>query len=78
MRQYIYVYDDLSNPANSSSGTAIRQLEKKTGMDERTIGRKFKKNNVYCDPDGKFKIMRLPLDRDNRRKNGNSDNFKTE
>ena len=47
-------------------------------MKERVIGRKFKKNSVYCDPDGKFKIMRLPLYRDGRSNNGNSDNFKNE
>ena len=66
----------MRNPDKSCSVGSLVQLEEKTKMDERTLSRKFQKGNVYIEPMGKFKVLRVLFTPDNRKSNGNTDNFK--
>ena len=73
MSKYVYVYDDFRNPDNSVGVTSITQINKIVRISERVLARKLKECNTYADPSGRFKIMRIPFERDDRRKNGSRD-----
>jgi hypothetical protein len=42
-----------------------------TGLPYRTILRKFKKNKLYCDPRGLFKVEKTEFIQDGRKRNSN-------
>lgn len=75
MSQMVYSYEDFLNPENNISVGSLKQLEGKTKMDERTLGRKLKVNGIYVDPLGRFKVLRLKHEPNKRVKNGNVKNF---
>lgn len=69
--KFIYIYDNLKNPGEGIAFTSLRQLAVKIGKTEKQV-RRYLSGGLYCDPLGGFRLMKVYLERDGRRKNGDS------
>ena len=75
MNKTVYVYDDFRDPGNSMATTSITQISEIVKIKERVLARRLNGCNVYADPGGRFKVMRVPYIADGRKNNGDENRF---
>lgn len=75
MEKTVYSFEDFRNPEKNFSAGSLNQLEEVTGMDKKSLGKKLRINNIYVEPTGRYKVMKLEHKPSKRINNGDLGNF---